>query len=97
MAGSADLFAFVIPTYHWGSDVATPLYGHLFDAIDSQIKGVSGRWEAFVGFPMLLLAAVGLMGRRRPSFVSGAAVMAAVFFILALGPALRMLGRDRRV
>ena len=98
IAGSADLLALLTPSYRWGSDVATPLYGHWFDSISSRLHGVVGGYEAFIGFPMLLLAGIGLAGgRQNPGFVNDAAWMALIFFMLALGPVLHVLGRNTHV
>jgi hypothetical protein len=68
--------------------VATPLYGRLFASVSAGLSGIGGH-EVFVGFPLLLLAAVGL-GRRPRGWTAVAAGLAAFFLVLSLGPTLKL-------
>jgi hypothetical protein len=83
---SANLAAFVVPRPD-----ATPLYGGTFAGANAAIsKGIGGH-EVFLGFPMLLLAAMGI-GRRPRGWIAVAAALALVFVALSLGPTLKVGG-----
>jgi hypothetical protein len=83
---SANLAAFVVPRPD-----ATPLYGGTFAGANAAIsKGIGGH-EVFLGFPMLLLAALG-MARRPRGWTAVAATLALVFVVLSLGPTLKVGG-----
>ena len=80
---SANLAAFVIPR-----PATTPLYGTAFARADAAIgKGIGGQ-EVFLGFPLLALAAVGLVRRPR-GWTAIAVALAAFFAVLSLGPTLK--------
>jgi hypothetical protein len=80
---SANLAAFLVP-----DPEATPLYGRLFASASAGLKGIGGH-EAFVGFPLLLLAVAGA-GRRPRGWPAVAAGLAALFLVLSLGPTLKV-------
>jgi hypothetical protein len=80
---SANLAGFLVP-----SPEATPLYGGLFASVDSSLTGIGGR-EVFVGFPLLLLSLAGA-GRRPRGWTAVVSGLAAFFFLLSLGPALKV-------
>jgi len=83
---SANLAAFVVPRPD-----ATPLYGRTFAGPSAAIsKGIGGH-EVFLGFPLLLLAAVAIVRRPR-GWTLVAAGLAAVFLVLSLGPVLKVGG-----
>jgi hypothetical protein len=83
---SANLAAFVVPRPD-----ATPLYGGTFAGANAAIsKGIGGH-EVFLGFPMLLLAGLGI-ARRPRGWTAVAAVIAAFFLLLSLGPMLKVGG-----
>lgn len=87
---SSDLLGIFIPTREWGFEPAILLYGHLFDRFNTVLYTES---ETFIGFPLILLSLIGMLSwRRNPRIVRGAAVMAFVFYVLMLGPRLRVLG-----
>jgi len=89
---SSDLFGPLIPTYMSRQGPATLLYGHLFERFDARVR--TG-YESFLGFPLLLLAAIGMLRRRQnPAVVNGAAILALIFYILTLGPTLHVRGHD---
>jgi len=79
---SANLAAFVVPRPD-----TTPLYGSLFAAPSAALsKGIAGQ-EVFLGFPLLLLAVLGL-ARRPRGWMAVAALVALLFLALSLGPTL---------
>jgi hypothetical protein len=81
---SANLAAFVVPRPD-----ATPLYGDAFAGWNDAIsKGIGGQ-EVFLGFPLLLLAAVGV-ARRPTGWTAIAACLAVFFAVLSLGPTLKV-------
>jgi hypothetical protein len=83
---SANLAAFVVPRPD-----ATPLYGGAFAGANAAIsKGIGGH-EVFLGFPMLLLAALGTFRRPR-GWTAVAVALALVFVVLSLGPTLKAGG-----
>jgi len=88
---SANLAAFFIP-----NPQRTPLYGSLFSTLTSKpIIGV-GSHEIFVGFPLLLFGIVGLIATRQ-RLIRIAAALSLVFFVLSLGPTLKVFGSDTGV
>lgn len=84
----ANLAAFVVP-----SPEATPLYGALFAGAHEGMKGIRGH-EAFLGFPLLLLAAAALARRPRAPWTAVAALVAVAFVVLAVGPVLKVGGAN---
>jgi hypothetical protein len=83
---SANLAAFVVPRAD-----ATPLYGGAFAGLNAAIsKGIGGH-EVFLGYPLLLLAAVGV-ARRPRGWTLIAAGLALFFLVLSLGPTLKAGG-----
>lgn len=83
---SANLAAFVVPRPD-----TTPLYGGAFAGWSAAVsKGIGGQ-EVFLGFPLLALAAVGLLRRPR-GWTLVAAALAAFFAVLSLGPTLKAGG-----
>jgi hypothetical protein len=91
---SANLAAFFIPTPAY-----TPLYRQLFLRLTN---GSSGMGEAFIGFPLLLLAIAALAAfaiakQRRVSLIRICALLALIFFVLSLGPTLRFFAADTRM
>jgi hypothetical protein len=99
---SANLAGFFIPGQERdqaeldGAPLTTPLYGRAFAAFDSRITVGIGGLETFVGFPLLLFSIVGL-ARSRQRFVWLCAVVGLVFFVLSLGPTLKILGTETGV
>jgi hypothetical protein len=82
---SANLLGFVVPDPDF-----TPLYGRVFATWNAHVRrGVAGR-ETFLGFPLLLLAVLGLVGSRSRVGGLGAALFL-VFLVLSLGPELKIL------
>jgi hypothetical protein len=83
---SANLAAFVVPRPD-----TTPLYGGAFAGWSAAIsKGIGGQ-EVFLGFPLLALAALGLLRRPR-GLPLVATALAAFFAVLSLGPTLKAGG-----
>jgi len=83
---SANLAAFFVPRPD-----ATPLYGEAFAGPNAAIsKGIGGH-EVFLGFPLLLLAALGI-ARRPRGWTAIAAGLALFFMVLSLGPTLKVGG-----
>jgi len=92
---SADLAGFALPTQ------LHPLLGHLVRdlAADASLRPDGGQWQVdkgqhlTLGLAGLALALLGLgAGRRRGAWLW--ALSAALFFLLALGPSLRIAGHD---
>jgi hypothetical protein len=83
---SANVAGFVVPRPD-----TTPLYGAAFAGWSAAVsKGIGGQ-EVFLGFPLLGLAAVGLLRRPR-GWTLVAAALAAFFAVLSLGPTLKAGG-----
>lgn len=99
---SANLAGFFIPGKErdqaelYGAPLTTPLYGRAFAAVDSRITVAIGGFEIFVGFPLLLFSIVGL-ARSRQRFVWLFAVAGILFFVLSLGPTLKVFGTETGV
>ena len=88
---SANLAALFIP-----NPQRTPLYGSVFSTLTSKpIIGV-GSHEIFIGFPLLLFGIVGLVATRQ-RLIRIAAALSLVFFVLSLGPTLKVFGSDTGV
>jgi hypothetical protein len=85
---SANLAGFVIP-----DSAQTPLYGHIFDALRSKITAGMGEPGIFVGFPLLLFGAIGFLTVKR-RFLLVATVGMIAFFVLSLGPTLKIFWVD---
>jgi hypothetical protein len=88
---SANLAGFVIP-----DPSSTWLYGGLFKALAARVTAGLGGWETFCGFPMLLFAGIGIV-TRKPVYLWFALATALVFYLLSLGPTLKVLGADTGV
>ena len=96
---SANLAGFFIPGQErdqaelYGAPLTTPLYGQVFAAVDSQITVGIGGFEIFVGFPLLLFSGRGAAAIQAKT---GVVVRATgfVFFVLSLGPTLKILGTE---
>jgi hypothetical protein len=83
---SSNLVGFFIPVPDH-----TPLYGRLFSPLTSGIT--VGMGEPFVSFPLLLLALAALI-RSKKKLVRMSALLSLLFFVLSLGPTLKVLGTD---
>ena len=99
---SANLAGFFIPGQErdqaelYGAPLTTPLYGRVFAAIDSRITVGIGGFEIFVGFPLLLFSIVGLVSSRQ-RLVRLCAFTGLLFFVLSLGPTLKVFGTETGV
>jgi hypothetical protein len=83
LAGGANLAGFLVP-----DPASTPLYrGEAASTLHSHVTRGRG---PFLGFPTLLLAGLGLARGRGPRGLLLA--LAAAFFLLSLGPTLKVLG-----
>lgn len=88
---SANLAGFFVPTPD-----TTPLYGSLFAGLNEQVSTGVGGYEAFVGFPLLIFGLLGAFkAKQKPARM--AAWFALFFFILSLGPGLKVLALDTGV
>ena len=88
---SANLAALFLPNQQ-----RTPLYGATFSSLLSRgMAGVDGH-EVFIGFPLLLCGVVGLIVTRR-RLVRICAGLSLFFFVLSLGPTLKLLSTDTGV
>jgi hypothetical protein len=88
---SANLAGFFIP-----DGLQTPLYGSLFATLRSNVTAGMGETGIFVGFPLLLCAMLALLMDRR-KLIRVAALASAFFFILSLGPTLKIFNTDTGV
>ncbi len=99
---SANLAAFVIPgqerdqNFLHGEPHATPLYGKLFSGIDSRVKVGKGGYETFIGFPVLLCSLIALVAVRS-RYVRTSLVISLVFYVLSLGPTLKVLSNETNI
>lgn len=99
---SANLAGFFIPGQEkdqeelHGAPLTTPLYGTAFVPLDSRITVGVGGFETFVGFPVLLLGLIAL-AISRPKLAWLSAATGLVFFLLSLGPTLKVFGTDTGV
>jgi len=83
---SANLAGFFIPHPDF-----TPLYGNIFSSLNNNITaGISG-FEIFIGFPLLLSALLWVFSSKNTMSKIAAVTMTA-FFILSLGPSLKIMG-----
>jgi hypothetical protein len=88
---SANLPGFVIP-----EPQRTPLYGQIFAGLSARMtRGSDGR-ETFIGFPILIFALIALITTKQ-KMVRAAALVGLVFFILSLGPTLKIFGAETGV
>jgi hypothetical protein len=85
---SANLAGFFIP-----DQLQTPLYGSLFASLRSSVTAGMGEPGIFAGFPLLLCALLALLTDRR-RMIRVAALASAFFFILSLGPTLKIFRTD---
>ena len=81
--GSANAAGFVVP-----DPAMTPLYRGLLGDDRARQRGVGG-YLLFLGFPLLVLAPVGLSARPR-GWAPLAGTVTAAFFVLSLGPELKV-------
>ena len=88
---SANLAAFLIPNRE-----ETPLYGALFAPLNERITEGMGEPGVFAGFPLLIFALVALFAPRQ-KLLRFAALLSLLFFILSLGPTLKIFGTDTRL
>ncbi|HWE01192.1 MAG TPA: hypothetical protein VG326_02190 [Tepidisphaeraceae bacterium] len=90
---SADLLALVTPTHDFAGDPLTPLYGGLFHSINARLWSRAASCEVFIGFPMLLLAAIGLSRLRlRAGWLWMAVLLSLFFYVIVMGPRLHVMG-----
>lgn len=85
---SANLAAFLIPARD-----ETPLYVSLFAPLSRRITEGMGEPGVFAGFPLLIFALIALFTSRQRC-LRLAALMSLIFFILSLGPTLKIFGTD---
>jgi hypothetical protein len=85
---SANLAGFFLP-----HPQRTPLYGALFASLVARIKTGVGGYEVFTSFLLLSFAIVGVLALKRRR-VRIAAATALVFYLLSLGPTLKIFETD---
>jgi hypothetical protein len=83
--GSANAAGFVVP-----DPVMTPLYRGLLGDDRPRQRGVGG-YALFLGFPLLLLAPLGLVARPR-GWAVVAGLVTVTLFVISLGPELKVGG-----
>jgi hypothetical protein len=84
---SANLAAFFVPgTNH-------PLLSMIFFPLNQRVVAGLGGFEAFLGFPLMIFGGVGVVvARRRLVQISAASAM--IFYVLAMGPTLKVFQSD---
>jgi hypothetical protein len=87
---SANLAAFFVPGPQHG------LLANIFGPLDAQITTGVGGLEAFLGFTLLVFGVVGLLRAKR-KLVLCAGLSALAFYVLCLGPTLKVFGSDTKV
>ncbi len=85
---SANLAGFFIPDPR-----QAPLYGEVFGSLWSHITAGMGEPGVFVGFPFIVFSILALI-KFRTRLVLVTAASAAVFFLLSLGPSLKVFEYD---
>jgi hypothetical protein len=87
---SANLAGFFIP------GPQHTLLANIFGPLDAQITTGVGGFEAFLGFTLLVFALVGLLTAKQRT-VPCAGLSALAFYVLSLGPTLKVFGSDTKV
>ncbi len=85
---SANLAGFFIP-----HPQRTPLYGGFFATLVARVTTGVGGYEVFISFVLLIFAVIGVLTTKQ-RLVRVAAVAALVFYVLSLGPTLKIFERD---
>lgn len=85
---SANLLGLFVPKKD-----QTPLYGNLFTSLSDRITLGFGGYEVFIGFPLLIFAVLGTLTSKR-RLVRLAAFCSLIFFVLSLGPTLKVFSRE---
>ncbi len=85
---SADLVAFVLPMRDH------PIFGDFSRSVRDSwpLAAATNQYEVYLGFSVLILAAIGLFARHVRPFSVFLAIVALLFFSLALGPVLHIGG-----
>jgi hypothetical protein len=85
---SADVIGFLIPSWNH------VLFGHFAQSLDARLFVAGFEGTVYVGLVVLLLAYVGVWKGRiaEPRWVARATLAAAIFYLLSLGPSLRLFG-----
>jgi hypothetical protein len=82
---SAALVGFFVPSS------LHPVWGPVVKPLTDQFQGTPADNIVYLGWPVLILAAVGLWGWRKHSFARRTAVLSILFAMLALGPTLHFV------
>jgi len=85
---SSNLAGFIIP-----APQRTPLYGNLFSTLSARITAAIDGRETFIGFPLLVFALIALLTTRE-KMVRVSAAVSMLFFVLSLGPTLKVFGTE---
>lgn len=85
---SANLAGFFVP-----HPQRTPLYGALFSTLARRVTAGIGGYEVFTSFVLVVFALVGVVTTKQ-RLVRIAAVVALVFYVLSLGPTLKIFETD---
>ncbi len=99
---SANLVGFFVPgqerdqDFLHGRPYATPLYGGIFSGIDSKVRVGKGGFETFIGFPVLVCTLIALIAVKNRLIRAGV-VIALVFYVLSLGPTLKVLSNETNI
>lgn len=83
----ADLLGFITPS------VQHPLFGKLAAEISNKFMGHRVEWTVFVGYTVLILALFASIRYFRKKDIKFWVFSGVIFFLLSLGPTLRVLGK----
>lgn len=88
---SSNLAAFFIPVKR-----QTPLYGDIFASLSSRMTAGLGEPGVFISFPLMAFGLVALIESKR-RLVRVSALLSLLFFVLSLGPTLKVFSVDTGV
>jgi len=85
---SGNLAGFFIP-----DPGKTPVYGHIFSALNNRVTEGVGGFEMFPGFALIIFSLLGLV-KVRNRYVRISAAAAGLFLVLSLGGTLKVFGTE---
>jgi hypothetical protein len=92
-AGETALYSANLAGFFTPNPARTPLYGQLFAGLGARITTGIGGYEVFTSFLLMASAVVALWKWKR-RWMRAAAILALVFYVLSLGPTLKILSLE---